>query len=49
VHGNLYLGRSTLIGARSKTVTDYPFEAADVGLHVSVAAATLTHKPHVGT
>ena len=33
IDGNLDLGRSTLIGAQSKTITDDPFEAADVGLH----------------
>lgn len=30
-HSDLDLGRLTLIGARLKTVTDDPFEAADVG------------------
>jgi hypothetical protein len=31
IDGSLHLGRSTLIGARSKSITNDPFETADVG------------------
>ena len=33
IDGGLDLGRSTLIGARSTTITDDPLKAADVGLY----------------
>ena len=33
--GNHAFSHSTLIGARSKAITDDPFEAADVGLNQS--------------
>lgn len=35
IHGDTDLGRSTLISARSQTVTDDPFEASDVSPHQS--------------